>query len=105
MLASTMFFASEVQKCPEIKKAKVDKKELDLAVNLINQMTEPFKPEIYKDEYNEKLKKAIKKKLAGSEIVESKEDNSAPDNVINLMEALQKSLSFTKKPKTKVASK
>ena len=105
MLASTMYFSSEVQKCPEVKKAKIDKKELDLAVNLINQMTEPFKPEKFKDEYNEKLKKAIKKKIAGNEIVESKEDDSAPSNVINLMEALQKSLSSTKKPKAKAASK
>ena len=105
MLASTMFFASEVQKCPEVKRAKIEKKELDLAVNLISQMTEPFKPEKYKDEYNEKLKKAIKKKIAGNEIVESKDDDTTPDNVINLMEALQKSLSSTKKPKAKVASK
>ena len=105
MLASTMYFASEVQKCPEIKKAKIDKKELDLAINLINQMTEPFKPEQYKDEYNEKLKKAIKKKIAGNEIVETKEDDNIPDNVINLMEALQKSLKAETKPKSKAAGK
>ena len=104
MLASTMYFASEVQKCPEVKKAKIDKQELDLAINLINQMTKPFKIETYKDEYNEKLKKAIKRKIAGNEIIEAKEDDG-PDNIINLMDALKKSLSGTKKPKSKVASK
>ena len=95
MFASTMYFESEVQKCPEIKKAKLDKKEVDLAINLINQMTEPFKPEKYKDEYNEKLKKAIKRKIAGNEII-STEEKEEPTKVINLMEALQKSLSGTK---------
>lgn len=92
MLVSTLFFAEEVQKVPEIKKAKVDKKELDLAESLIEQMTEPFKPERFKDEYNERLKKAIKRKIAGNEIIEQK-DEPQPAKIINLMEALQKSLS------------
>lgn len=92
MLVNTLFFAEEVQKVPEIKKAKVDKKELDLAESLIEQMTEPFKPERFKDEYNERLKKAIKRKIAGNEIVEQK-DEPQPAKIINLMEALQKSLS------------
>ena len=47
--------------------------------------------EKYKDEYHIKLKKAIKQKINGKEIVEAKEDR-APTKIINLMEALQKSL-------------
>ena len=74
---------------------KIEKKELELAINLIEQMSEPFKPEKYKDEYNEKLKKAIKRKIAGNEIVEEKED-AEPTKIINLMEALQKSLKAAK---------
>ena len=91
MLISTLYFHSEVQKSPEIKKSKVEKKELELAKNLIEKMTEPFKPEKYKDEYNEKIKKAIKRKIAGKEIVETSKE-SKPCNVIDLMDALQKSL-------------
>lgn len=101
MLVNTLYFSSEIQKCDEIKKSKVDSKELELAVNLINQMTQPFKPEIYKDEYNEKLKKAIKKKIAGNEIVQPKE-HDAPTNIINLMDALKKSLNSIDKPNKKV---
>lgn len=104
MLANSLFFATEVQKCPEVKKVKIDKKEMDLAINLINQMSKPFQPQKYKDEYNEKLKKAIKRKIAGNEIVESKE-STAPTNVINLMDALQKSLSGTEKKKARAGSK
>lgn len=92
MLVNTLYFNSEVQKAPIIKSTKVEKKELDLAVNLINQMSEEFKPEKYKDEYHKKLKKAIKAKIDGNEIVTPKEKNE-PANIINLMEALQKSLS------------
>ena len=98
MIVNTMFFHNEVQKAPEIKKTVVSKKELDLAKNLINQMTEPFKPEIFKDEYNEKLKKAIKRKIAGNEIVENKTEQE-PVKIINLMDALQKSLKTKTKAK------
>lgn len=100
MIINTLYFHSEIQKCPEIKKSKIPKKELDLAKTLIDQMTEPFKPEIFKDEYNEKLKKAIKRKIAGNEIVEAKETD-APCKVIDLMDALQKSLSSDAKNKVK----
>ena len=98
MLVNTLYFHSEVQKAPEIEKTTVAKKELDLAKNLIEQMTEPFEPQKYKDEYHEKVKKAIKRKIAGNEIVEAKEDKE-PVKIINLMEALQKSLKT--KPKAK----
>ncbi len=103
MLANTLYFFNEIQKAPAVKKTASQKKELDLAINLINQMTEPFKPEQFKDEYNEKLKKAIKRKIAGNEIVEP-EENERPSNVINLMEALQKSLSAGNSIKSKKAS-
>jgi len=97
MLVNTMFFHSEIQSAPEIKKTTTGKKELDLAVNLIEQMTETFDPKKFKDEYNEKIKKAIKRKISGNEIVASGE--KTPVKIINLMEALQKSIES--KPKAK----
>ena len=103
MLASTLYFHNEIQKNPEVKKTKVEQKELKLAINLINQMTAPFKPEKFKDEYNEKIKKAIKQKISGKQIVEAK-DNYEPEKVINLMDALQKSLNGSKS-KSKKAKK
>ena len=91
MVANTLYFFDEVQKAPSSVAVKTTKQELDLAKNLIEQMTFPFQPEKYKDEYHIKLKKAIKQKINGKEIVEAKEDR-APTKIINLMEALQKSL-------------
>ena len=96
MLVNTLYFQSEVQKSPEIKTQKVSKQELDLAKNLISQMSGKFEPEKYKDEYHEKIKKAIKKKIAGNEIVETTQEEK-PVKVINLMDALQKSLKTNNK--------
>lgn len=100
MLLNTLYFDSEVQKAPEITKQKPTKQELDLAKNLISQMTGKFEPEKYKDEYHIKLQKAIKRKIAGREIVESKEEKE-PVKIINLMEALQKSIEADSKTKRK----
>lgn len=102
MLLNTMFFNEEVQACPVRKSVKVDKKELTLAINLIEQMTQPFKPEKYKDEYREKVMKAIERKIAGNKIVKT-QNKKQPEKIINIMEALQKSLK-TNKTRKKVAN-
>ena len=91
MLVNTLYFYTEVQKPPEVPSQKIAKKELDLAKSLISQMTGKFLPEKYKDEYYHKLQKAIKRKIAGNEIVETT-DEKEPVKIINLMDALQKSL-------------
>ena len=100
MLINTLYFHSEIQQAPVVEKSKLTKKELDLAKNLINQMSGKFEPEKYKDEYHIKLQKAIKRKIAGNEIVEAEQEKE-PVKIINLMEALQKSLK-TDVPKRKV---
>ena len=41
---------------------KIEKKELDMAMNIIDQLTEKFEPEKYKDTYKDELLKLIKKK-------------------------------------------
>ena len=100
MLVNTLYFHSEIQSAPQIEKEKLSKQEIDLAKNLINKMTKKFEPEKFKDEYHIKLQKAIKRKIAGNDIVEGKQEKEQV-RIINLMEALQKSLK-TEKPKRKV---
>jgi len=46
----------------------VSDKELNMALKLVEQLTEPFKPEQYKDTYIEELKKVIEAKAEGKEI-------------------------------------
>ena len=85
-----MFFHEEVQACPAIKDVKVSPKELELAETLINQLTHKFDISAFKDEYNERVKAAIKKKISGGEIVAPHKASNT--KIINIMEALKKSL-------------
>ena len=73
---------------------KLEEQELDMAKMLIQNMTKPFDATAFRDEYQARLKDAIMKKIQGQEIVTA--DTSGPDNVIDLMEALKKSLEQTK---------
>lgn len=73
---------------------KWDENELDMAKMLIENMTRPFVAEEYQDEYQARLREAIMKKIQGQEIVAV--DTTGPSNVIDLMEALQKSLELSK---------
>ena len=47
------------------------------------------------DEYQERLREAIETKIAGKQIVSS--DTVAPTNVIDIMEAMKKTVEMAKK--------
>ncbi|HPU58275.1 MAG TPA: Ku protein [Candidatus Avimonas sp.] len=98
MLISTMFYADEVKELQkQYKKPEVSEAELNMAKMLINSMDTPFNPEMYKDEYQEKLRQLIESKIAGKEIVAPQDEG--PAKVIDLMEALKKSVEQVKKEK------
>ena len=75
-----------------------DKEMLDLALKLIKQKSSAFDPSEYKDRYEDALLQVIRAKIAGEEPVMA----AAParGNVINLMDALKKSLEGEKPPAT-----
>ena len=100
MILNTLFFEDEIKANPnkEIVE-KITQSELKLAKTLISEMSAPFKPKQYKDEYHQKIKKAIETKIAGKKIVAVKEKQQVP--IVDLMEALKNSLKQTKKGKTK----
>lgn len=103
MLIETMYFADEIKDLPkEVARPETNPAELEMAKTLIGTMTKEFEPELYKDEYQERLKELIEKKIAGQEIVAAKPEGQ--DNVIDLMEALQKSVEQNK-PKKKTTRK
>ena len=104
MLLNTLFFEEEVTKNPakEVKDTSSEQ-EKKLAKSIIESMTGHFEPEKYKDEYREKVQKAIEQKIAGEEITAPKEKSEG--KIINLMEALQKSLKATQKPKKAAKAK
>jgi DNA end-binding protein Ku len=88
-----MYFADEVDPPAGVlpsKLPKVEKRELDMALRLIESFSGDWKPEKYKDTYTEALKAVVKTKLKGDEVhrVQEVEEEEPAD----LMEALRRSL-------------
>jgi Ku protein, prokaryotic len=95
ILIETMFYQDEIKDVPKtITHPPLSEAELSMAKTLINSMVKPFEPQLYKDEYQVRLRELIEKKINGSEIVAAKAE---PDNnVIDLMEALKASIEQNK---------
>lgn len=85
------FFYDEVKEIPkEPAHPELQQQELDMAKMLINSMDKEFEPELYHDEYQVRLRQIIEAKINGQEIVNAPAEHQ--DNVIDIMEALQRSL-------------
>ena len=99
LMMERLRYADEVKSSKDffgdLAKPKLDREMVDLAVELIGRKAQPFTPEKYKDSYATELKKLIDRKAKGERIITVPEPESAPSNVVNLMDALRKSL---KKP-------
>lgn len=95
ILARILFYQEEIQAMPKnITGVKTEKTELDMAKTLIDSMTDTFDISAYHDEYQQRLREAIEAKIQGQEVVTA--DNSRPDNIIDLMEALTKTVEMSK---------
>jgi DNA end-binding protein Ku len=73
-----------------IEDEKIPKDMIDLAVHIVETKTGHFKPQQFKDEYEDALKDLLRRKQKGEKIERPRE--RAPSNVINLMDALRQSL-------------
>jgi DNA end-binding protein Ku len=79
----------------------VKPEEIKLARQVIQTFEQPLNLATYKDEYREGLQRIIDAKVAGEEVVATTTD--APPRVVNLMEALKKSLDSVSAGKKKTA--
>lgn len=110
LVLETIFYPDEIRSIDQVPgiptNINLDKKEIDMAVQLIGNLTDKFEPEKYKDEYREAVQELISKKIEGEEIEITPE---APrKNIIDLMQALQASIEETdkkKQPEKKPASR
>ena len=95
LILHTMFYADEVRDFTAIEEdnAKVSEKEVKLAEMLINELTEEkFDPLRYKDEYRQRLLERIRAKSHGKAIVAEEREEEKGGEVIDIMEALRRSL-------------
>lgn len=111
MLLTTLRYESNVRRpdtvFDEIRKVKVDKDMLDLAEHIIDKKKGRFDPSAFEDKYENALLEIIKAKKAGKKIAAPKKA-SKPSNVVNLFDALKKSLADEgggDKPKSKAKKK
>jgi DNA end-binding protein Ku len=98
ILSHTMFYQDEIRQVDEFRTdtSLVKDKELDMAKMLISSLEAEFEPQKYHDGYRENLRQMIEAKIEGKKVVETPEPHIAP--VIDIMEALKKSLAEKRKP-------
>ncbi len=98
ILLHTMYYQDEIRQVDEFRTNTelVKPKELEMAKMLIDTLAADFEPEKYHDTYRDNLLQMIEAKKEGQVVVETPEPHVAP--VIDIMEALKRSLAEKKKP-------
>ncbi len=84
----------EISKLPATVEAR--EKEIDMAVNLIESMTDEWRPEEYHDTYNERVMQLIEDKRAGRTVTPAEPPREATQ-VVDLFEALSRSVESRRK--------
>ena len=104
MTLHTMFYSNEIRAAESVPTDKVELKDQEkkLAQQLIESLAAPFDPQKYRDEYQENLKAMIAAKLKGQQVTEVAQPHLGP--VIDLMEALKKSLAEKQAPAARPAA-
>ena len=102
----TLYFADEVRDPAELEHVPGQRakggsdKELDMATGLIESMSAPWRPEQYRDSYQDRVRKLIEDKRKGREIVTESEPPE-PTDMSDLLEALQRSVEAARGGATK----
>jgi len=106
LILHTLFYPDELHKGNRqtgLAKTNSSRQELGLAKTLIQQLSGPFKPDEFHDTYRENVKKLIKQKSKGQKVTVVQQPRHAP--VVDLMEALKRSLKNSKSTPGKTTGK
>jgi len=96
-------------------KVRISAKELEMSASLVESFAADFSPEKFSDDYQEQLRELIEAKLAkgddvstedtfGGDSSDDDEDDDNSDNVIDLMEALKRSIDASRAKKSSSSS-
>jgi DNA end-binding protein Ku len=99
----TMFYTKEVRRDQEFlaDPELVAQKELELAIKLVEALAGKFEPEKYSDRFHEDVQALIAAKIQGREVVSGEARLAEAAPVIDIMDALKKSLEAARKPVAK----
>ena len=96
LIGTTLHYAYEVRNdsdyFDDIPDVKIEKEILKLAEHIVEQKEGEFEAEAFRDRYEEALIEIIRKKEANQPVKKVAERPSAPRNVVNLMDALRRSV-------------
>jgi DNA end-binding protein Ku len=101
----SLYYANEVRNfgdVPKVDNAKLSDEEIELAADLIENMSDEFNPEKYRDEYRERVQRMLEEKSKGREITVAAPEAPRHGQIIDLMQALKESIEKAK-PKQKAA--
>ena len=100
LLLEQLRYKEQINEIPEVNtvNAKITQQEISLAIKLIDQLTEKFKPEAFKDTYVETMKKLIEAKAKGKKITAPAAEKKTAA-VKDLMSVLKESLNTHGKKK------
>lgn len=108
LIGTTLRFDYEVRSerdyFADVPSPRVGKDMVSLAAHILDSKKTRFDPRKFKDEYEDALRKLVRRKAKGHAI-EPPEPAGKPDNVVNLMDALRKSVNRASKTTSKSASK
>jgi DNA end-binding protein Ku len=85
-----MYFADEIRPADDVapERARVEKKELDMAKRLVEEFSGPFEPERFHDTYRDKLCEIIRAKERGEEVVHAEPvEEEAPTDLMAALRA------------------
>jgi DNA end-binding protein Ku len=107
LLLETMYYADEVRSPQaldgDLGSAKLQKAEVEMAKSLVENLSEPFKPEKYDDTYRKELLDLIHAKAEGQPLPERAAEDEG--EVVDLMAALRESVERTKKQRKRTSKR
>ncbi len=99
LVMETMFYPDEIRSAKELvgtrEEVSLDPREIEMAENLVQNLSARFDPAKYTDKYREALLRVIHEKIKGAE-VEEVAPVAETGKVVDLMEALRASLEVTR---------
>ncbi|MGH9249593.1 MAG: Ku protein [Acidimicrobiales bacterium] len=106
LIVQTMLWPDEVRR-PDFRflddQIGVRPQEMRMAESYIDAMAEEFEPEEYVDEYREALLEVVQAKVDGAEITKAPEAEAEEGKVVDLMDALRRSVAEAKKQRGEAA--
>jgi DNA end-binding protein Ku len=106
MVLETLYFADEIRDADDLnipKRTKVPDRELRIAEQLIDSLTTEWKPARYEDTYRERVLDLVRRKGKG-QVIDVERPKQEDAKVVDLVEALQRSLD-ARKPPARAATK